>query len=445
MSLQNLYSNNFKRGRDYTMLIATSLMYSTNEYEIKKQKMAMNTWKHIGFQVVSCNVKEEIEILQPLFPQTAFVQLKRSGKEITGKPYPFIYDILQVLTERTTPNELCGIINSDIFLKGLSVQDIAKIVNENNMCILHRYDVENEQDIGGEYFFSGIDTFFFLNTFLPKIQDKGFMLGRPEWDHWFLLEMQKAGVKVREIRNKMAFHIKHEQRWSAADSNKMVLEQKKNKEKLHKKTVLESEYYEYSNEIMADLSAQIVITPYGIKEYNRLERKSNIWDQDRDVLLQWEEQAYGSSYESEGLFYWKNGKPCRICALHRQVSVNTDQVAHLGDFFTNDRNKGCITRYIDFKTLDFFHDLKRLYIYPAGRAARLLLDCLDAYNVPVLGLVDRDVSLWNTMCQGHNIFSLDALKDDSSYDYVLIATNMYVKEIYSSLKNIVDERKLIVL
>ena len=63
-------------------------MYSQDEYEIQKQLKAIQTWKSIGFEVISCNVAEEIKLLKPLFRQITFVELARSGKEQTGKPFP---------------------------------------------------------------------------------------------------------------------------------------------------------------------------------------------------------------------------------------------------------------------------------------------------------------------------------------------------------------------
>ena len=66
------------------MLIATSLMYSTDEYEIQKQLKAIQTWKNMGFEVISCNVAEEIKLLQPFFQEITFVELARSGKEQMG-------------------------------------------------------------------------------------------------------------------------------------------------------------------------------------------------------------------------------------------------------------------------------------------------------------------------------------------------------------------------
>lgn len=428
------------------MLIATSLMYSNDMYEIEKQKKAMQTWENMGGRVLSCNVKEEIELLKPIFTQTDFAELPRSGKEVTGKPFPFIYDMLQVLAANTTEdNEICGIVNSDIFINNLPQEAITKYLseNENTVLILHRYDIEDEKDNAGEYYFSGIDAFFFLSGYLSVFDDKGFMMGRPEWDHWFLGEAVKSGMKVKEIKNKIAFHIKHKQRWSASESNQMA----KNKSKIA--TSFDEDYYYDTNEIMADLTNRICLKDNILQERETAVVSEGAFyeDIDRETILTWEKQKYVplQEFESMGVMYVKNNKAYRICALHREVSITSAGEIALGDIFANERGKGVILKYVDFKSLDFAKDLGRTYIYPAGRAARLLLDCMNAYEIPVLGMIDRDTSLCGTMCQGCKIKSLEALKATDEYDNVIIATNLYVREIYDSLKKFVDEDKLIVL
>lgn len=429
------------------MLIATSLMYSTDEYEIQKQLKAIQTWKNMGFEVISCNVAEEIKLLQLFFQEITFVELARSGKEQMGKPFPYIYDILQALKYNCHNNkgEICGIINSDIFLKHLSIEALQSYFYSTpyTVLILHRYDIENELDTEGEYYFSGIDVFFFLNDYIDVFPDKGFMLGRPEWDHWFLGEAVKVGMKVREIKNKLAFHIKHKQRWTPSESNKMASKSRK------KNICLSEKYYFDTNEIMADLSNRIFLkSNVLIDDDELLIRNGSFYnDVERQDILQWEREVYEreKDVESTGLVYFKNSKAYRICALHREIVSNDRNKVILGNMFPQERSKGSILRYVDFQQLDFVKNLGRVYIYPAGRAARLLLDCMDTYHIPVLGLVDRDRSLWNTECQGHRINSLEALLNGDTFDHVLIATNLYVKEIYQSLKEIVDEEKLIVI
>ena len=428
------------------MLIATSLMYSQDEYEIQKQLKAIQTWKSIGFEVISCNVAEEIKLLKPLFRQITFVELARSGKEQTGKPFPYIYDILQALKQNTyNSNEICGIINSDIFLKHLPREALQSYFysTPDTVLILHRYDIENELDTEGEYYFSGIDVFFFLNDYIDVFLDRGFMLGRPEWDHWFLGEAVKAGMKVREIKNKLAFHIKHKQRWTPSESNKMASKSRK------KNICLSEKYYFETNEIMADLSNRIFLKSNVLTNRNELLIRNGCFydDIERQNILQWEREVYEreEDVESVGLVYFKDSKAYRICALHREIVSNDQNKVNLGNIFAQERSKGSILRYVDFQQFDFVKNLGRAYIYPAGRAARLLLDCMDTYHIPVLGLVDRDRSLWGTECQGHRINSLEALANGDAFDHVLIATNLYVKEIYQSLKEIVDEEKLIVI
>lgn len=428
------------------MLIATSLMYSQDEYEIQKQLKAIQTWKSIGFEVISCNVAEEIKLLKPLFRQITFVELARSGKEQTGKPFPYIYDILQALKQNTyNSNEICGIINSDIFLKHLPREALQSYFysTPDTVLILHRYDIENELDTEGEYYFSGIDVFFFLNDYIDVFLDRGFMLGRPEWDHWFLGEAVKAGMKVREIKNKLAFHIKHKQRWTPSESNKMASKSRK------KNICLSEKYYFETNEIMADLSNRIFLKSNVLTNRNELLIRNGCFydDIERQNILQWEREVYEreEDVESVGLVYFKDSKAYRICALHREIVSNDRNKVNLGNIFPQERSKGSILRYVDFQQFDFVKNLGRAYIYPAGRAARLLLDCMDTYHIPVLGLVDRDRSLWGTECQGHRINSLEALANGDAFDHVLIATNLYVKEIYQSLKEIVDEEKLIVI
>lgn len=429
------------------MLIATSLMYSTDEYEMQKQLKSIQTWKNIGFEVISCNVAEEIKLLQHFFQEITFVELARSGKEQTGKSFPYIYDILQTLKHNCHNNkgEICGIINSDIFLKHLSIEALQSYFYSTpyTVLILHRYDIENELDTEGEYYFSGIDVFFFLNDYIDVFPDKGFMLGRPEWDHWFLGEAVKVGMKVREIKNKLAFHIKHKQRWTPSESNKMASKSRK------KNICLSEKYYFDTNEIMADLSNRIFLkSNVLIDDDELLIRNGSFYDDvERQDILQWEREVYEreKDVESTGLVYFKNSKAYRICALHREIVSNDRNKVILGNMFPQERSKGSILRYVDFQQLDFVKNLGRVYIYPAGRAARLLLDCMDTYHIPVLGLVDRDRSLWNTECQGHRINSLEALLNGDTFDHVLIATNLYVKEIYQSLKEIVDEEKLIVI
>ena len=309
---------------------------------------------------------------------------------------------------------------------------------------MHRYDIEDELDDEGEYYFSGIDVFFFLGKHLNSFPDRGFMLGRPEWDHWFLHEATKAGLQVREIKNKIAFHIKHRQRWTPMESNKIAADNGRKMDSVH----LDEEYYYQTIVLLSDLSCRLSLDDKIIQnDKSVIEQDGYYRDADRELLMEWEKKTYHKQdiQESVGVIYFKNERAYRICALHSELLIRQNGKFSLGQLFANERDKGCILKYIDFKDLDFADNLGRLYIYPAGRASRLLIDCMNTYQIPVLGMVDRDASLWGTKYRGNEIFDLSVLEEENTYDHVLIATNLYVKEIYEELSKRVTREKLIVL
>ena len=66
-------------------------MYSTDEYEMQKQLKSIQTWKNIGFEVISCNVAEEIKLLQHFFQEITFVELARSGNNLKTYIFPCLY------------------------------------------------------------------------------------------------------------------------------------------------------------------------------------------------------------------------------------------------------------------------------------------------------------------------------------------------------------------
>lgn len=428
------------------MLIATSIMFSEDIYEIEKQKKSISTWQKMGARIISCNIKDEIELLSEYFPDIQFVELQRSGQESVGRPLPYIWDILQVLKDNVVSDkESCGIVNSDIFIKNLSGATVENFLErkKNIILILHRYDVISEMDTLGEYYFSGIDAFFFTPNILHIYTDERFMLGAPEWDHWFLYTAVNAGIQVKEIKNKIAFHLKHKQRWTATESNKNA----------HRNTtsVVRSgeEYYYKTNEIMSDLSNRILLCNNGFLESKEdiISARNMYHDIHRNELIKWEQEHYPGDKpkESTGLIYFKNDKVYRICALHRDATKQLHGKFLLGDMFEGENDKGNLLKYIDFKDLEFVEHLSRVYVYPAGRAAKLLVDCMTTYDIPLLGLIDRDISLQGTTYMEYPILGLDVLTKKDEYNYVIIATNLYVKEIYESLKKKVDPEKLIVL
>lgn len=424
------------------MILATSIMMSEDEREISKQKSAIKTWIDMGANVISCNVKEEIDKLKPVFDEVTFVELTRSGRESMGKPFSFIYDILQALKNHASQTqELCGIINSDIFLRNISYGELMLYFDKRKDMVLtlHRYDIECEDDTIGKYYFSGIDVFFFMAEYIDIFPDKGFMLGRPEWDHWFLYEASHVGMQVLEIKNQCAFHIKHMQRWTPKESNRMVMD----KAKIGSNSLFDERFYYDTNVLMSDLSKRVLL---GSLDTVTVTQKTDGYYYDADIkaLMEWEKDKYGYSSEgTAGLLYFKGDQAYRICELHRKETILSEGNIILKELI--EKPKGGILKYIDFRDLDFFKELGHVYVYPAGRAARLLVDCLNTYGVDVLGMVDTDMALNGNKYLGISIYDVSVLNEKEKYDNVLVASNLYIKEIYDELSKIVDKQKLIIL
>lgn len=425
------------------MLIATSIMGIGDKDEIVKQQKAIQTWIDMGCQIISCNVEEEIEKLELYFPAVEFVLLERSGAKKYGKPFPYVYDMLQNLyMYAREDDEICGIINSDIFLRNISQEQIEHILQRNDECILnmHRYDIEDEANVAGEYYFTGIDVFFFRRKVIRKYSDHGFLLGRPGWDPWFLHEAVKKGIHVVELKNKVAFHVKHGQRWTPMDSNCMTIRGKKGT----RSDVDGEEFYRDTNIILASIDNMQTF------DGGRLPSlvKNGIYydDSDRTEIISWEQSCYGAKSvpESVAYMYWRNQVPYKICPVHRVLQEELNGKVKLGELKLEDRQKGSVLRYIDMNTLSISDNWGKVCIYPAGRAARLLVDYFLINGVEIVGMYDKDSNIWGQHYMGVKIGSPTELKN-ALCDHLVVASNLYLKEIYDSLREKISEEKMIIL
>ena len=117
--------------KDHNICIATSIAPETR---LTIQKQALQSWTENGIDVVSLNTSDEIENLQNIFPQIRFVAVAKDGREMAGRPVIFITDIIEYFSKILTP--ICGIVNSDIFIRPSSklINFIKK--NYNNSLLL---------------------------------------------------------------------------------------------------------------------------------------------------------------------------------------------------------------------------------------------------------------------------------------------------------------------
>lgn len=191
------------------IVIATSIAPGN----INRQQKAIQSWLDNGFEVVTVNIPCEIELLKGSFPNVIFVEAKRDGRELFGRPLVFLDDVLSALA--ATGASICGIINSDIHLNvGNNIRaDISREARD-ALVISHRIDVDNPVSENGTVYHNGFDVFFFSRDLCSFFPPSEFCLGTTWWDIWAPLTMVLKGVPVKQLITPLAYHVIHENRWN---------------------------------------------------------------------------------------------------------------------------------------------------------------------------------------------------------------------------------------
>ncbi|MDD9148778.1 hypothetical protein OYT88_09475 [Sporolactobacillus sp. CQH2019] len=190
------------------ILVATSIKPD----DIKLQTEAIDTWLKTGFKVVALNTREEAERLKPYFPNIHFHIIERSAKKRYGRSYIYIYDIMRYLSG--TDYDIVGIVNSDIYFKGVRRNFVDFIRREaaGSLVYGHRLDVSNLSDNYGTLR-NGVDYFFFDKNLIPIYKDDGMCLGQPAWDWWMVCVAAAAHKPTKRLLSKIAFHQIHPKEW----------------------------------------------------------------------------------------------------------------------------------------------------------------------------------------------------------------------------------------
>jgi glycosyltransferase involved in cell wall biosynthesis/tetratricopeptide (TPR) repeat protein/GT2 family glycosyltransferase len=188
--------------------VATSLAPRDMESQVK----AIESWKKLGFNVVSLNCKQEIEMLQQSFPDVQFVQARRNAKGTLGKPYVYFDDFLEFFKD--IDSEICGIVNSDIYLvHDEGIISFIRKESKNSMVYGSRVEIESLNDLNGKFYDDGFDFFFFHKSFLSCFPKSETFIGVTWWDFWAPLILALEGVKIKQLVSPFAYHISHPNRW----------------------------------------------------------------------------------------------------------------------------------------------------------------------------------------------------------------------------------------
>ena len=180
---------------------------------IARQAAAIRTWQQLGFHVVSLNCTEEIETLRKSFPAVEFVRRARDAGERFGRPLVYFDDVMDYL--RACDSQLCGIINSDVFIVG--DEGITRFIQEQaagSLLYGSRTDVDSLAVLNGRVYKGGFDFFFFDRSIIPHFPESDLCIGLPWWDYWLPLITAMQGVPIKRLVAPFAYHLRHGAKWS---------------------------------------------------------------------------------------------------------------------------------------------------------------------------------------------------------------------------------------
>ena len=190
------------------LTIATSIAPG----QLAKQVNAIKSWIKLGFDVVSINCKEEIETLKGAFPNIRFIQAKRDARNILGRPFIYFDDILEYLMQ--TDSEICGIINSDVYLAGdENIVSFIRSQAKNSLVYGARTEVDSLENMSGQVYEKGFDFFFFDKSLISHFPKSDFCIGATWWDYWMPLIPILAGCPVKKLVSPFAYHVRHPYKW----------------------------------------------------------------------------------------------------------------------------------------------------------------------------------------------------------------------------------------
>ena len=82
------------------------------------QQACIASWVESGAKVVAVNVAEELEWASATFPLVGMIPTPSDSREHnSGRPLPYIHDLFRAASFQAE-GPYCGVINSDIYLKG---------------------------------------------------------------------------------------------------------------------------------------------------------------------------------------------------------------------------------------------------------------------------------------------------------------------------------------
>ena len=180
----------------------------------------IQSWRRAGLHVVSFNHPSEIPELQRHF-DIDFVAVEETSAATFGRHFIPVNALLDWTIRHNGPVLL---INSDIELRMENWEvKRARWIAEDGLCYFVRFNYDGnhasavrEPDGIDAFLFHGRDAHLFPRSFMS--------LGKPYWDYWVPHTFASNGRPIFSVEYPVAFHRRHQNRWSWEDWHRCALE-----------------------------------------------------------------------------------------------------------------------------------------------------------------------------------------------------------------------------
>lgn len=474
------------------IVLGTSIAPMNIEWQIS----CIRSWIINGFNVISCNTSEEIEILKPLCAgiKIEFEEVECSLNTVKTKALPNIHDILMHIWKKT--EHIGGFINSDIYIDNMSEEMYEFIVKEtmNSFLFVQRYEIDSIADIkklNWDIHFDGIDMFLLDKKYIPTFFNDGFFV-QSCWDACILLKAKMQEIQIKQLMNPIVFHKRHSQKWDFKISN-ILIENFWNKyfytkERAYEKTI--RNFYdillEYCEQVCFLDSKNVkclFVTKDETDVFKKSIKKQEFFDFDISIQnsdINKENYNYvfyvprnvklSSVFCKTIIFVMTICKCSKLEVGRFFVSVidgerhysNLNKSIELLEYINEKINSNILVNAleqngmhgkilcpivheeIDINNINIISKLKiqgTYYIAPAGiRANRWYEE--DGYklcDMKLLGFLDNNK---NGELEFGRIFPMEIIKENQEA-YVFVASKYYVKEIVEQLEKIIDINRII--
>ncbi len=467
-------------------------------FDVEKQLECVKTWIDNGFEVVSFNIREEIVALESDFKGTGvvFYEVNRTAIEETGKPLPFLADILHEVSGRA--DSVCGFFNSDIYLHGIS-KDLYEYIEDetaDSLTFMQRNEISEYEDIKQMKFkihFEGIDVFF-IDKKYSNLLDEENLFVQSVWDLLILEICRIHGVSTKELINPVAFHKRHSIKWNFEMPNYFAeaFEEKHYKTKDNAYENAWRRYYtdlfEYVKQIcfckntvdkclfVLDNSKTKTVESVKRQEYPAIyiseedtEREDfdyvfyiapeTILNENYCKAVIWMMEQFSVNELKMGVFFLTEVKRrARYNNLNRSMNVvyhindecKLESVIRCKKTVEEKRAELCYPisyRMVDrqSKGIECIQLNGEAYLMPAGvRASEWYkINNWKLNNLKISGYIDNNKEKIGTTAWGKKIFGVEQITERDKEAWVIIASKYYGNEIKKQLIQEVDEKRIL--